>query len=304
MSATVETRRRYLLDNERFLGSVMLLPSVVYIIGLVGVPLVLAILYSFSDATTGNPGINLVGLDTFKAAVRDPTFLRALRNTFVITAISQLLVVVMANILAIALSAEFKGKWIARFLILLPWTTPVALGTIAWLWLLDSVFSPIDWILGRVGLISEGTNLHWLGEPGLALGSVIAVQVWRLLPLATVILLAGLSSIPKDITEAAEVDGAGFWRRLFEIRIPLLLPIIAVAILFGVVFTIVDMTVVFVLTRGGPVDATQVLPSWAFFKGIEGGSLSEGAAVAVFLFPVLVGVAALILRFARRAEVG
>ena len=304
MSATVEAPRRYLLDNERFLGSVMLLPAVVYIIGLVAVPLVLAILYSFSDATTGNPGIHLVGFDTFTAAIRDPTFLRALRNTFVITLISQVLIVVMANILAVALSAEFKGKWIARFLILLPWTTPIALGTIAWLWLLDSVFSPIDWILGKVGLIEEGSNLYWLGKPGLALGSVIGVHVWRLLPLATVILLAGLSSIPKDITEAAEVDGAGFWRRLFEIRIPLMLPIIAVAILFGVVFTIVDMTVVFVLTRGGPVDATQVLPTWAYFKGIEGGSLSEGAAVAVFLFPVLVGVAALILRFARRAEVG
>jgi multiple sugar transport system permease protein len=124
-----------------------------------------------------------------------------------------------------------------------------------------------------------------------------------MLPLATVILLAGLTSIPQDVREAAEIDGAGFWRRMFGIDIPLLLPISAVALLFGLVFSFTDMTVVFVLTRGGPQNATQVLASWAFFRGIEGGSLGEGAAVAVFMFPVLAGLAALILRMVSRAEV-
>lgn len=296
-------RRRYLLDSERFLGTAMLLPSVVYILGLVGVPLVLALLYSFSDITVGDPSIDLVGLDTFAAAVRTSTFRTALKNTFFFTLVSQLLVLVLAKALALALMADFKGKWFARFLILLPWTTPIALGTIAWLWVLDSVFSPIDWILRWFGLLGEGNNVFWLGRPGLAMGSVIAVHVWRMLPLATVIMMAGLTSIPKDITDAAEVDGAGFWRRLFEVTIPLMLPIMAVALAFGLIFTFVDMTVVFVLTRGGPINATQVLPSWAFFKGIEGGNLAEGAAIAVFLFPLLVGVAALMLRMARRAEV-
>jgi multiple sugar transport system permease protein len=135
------------------------------------------------------------------------------------------------------------------------------------------------------------------------MGSVIAVQAWRMLPLATVILLAGLTSIPQDVREAAEIDGAGFWRRMVGIEIPLLLPITAVALLFGLVFSFTDMTVVFVLTRGGPQNATQVLASWAFFRGIEGGSLGEGAAVAVFMFPVLAGLAALILRMVSRAEV-
>jgi multiple sugar transport system permease protein len=135
------------------------------------------------------------------------------------------------------------------------------------------------------------------------MGSVIAVQAWRMLPLATVILLAGLTSIPQDVREAAEIDGAGFWRRMFGVDIPLLLPISAVALLFGIVFSFTDMTVVFVLTRGGPQNATQVLSSWAFFRGIEGGSLGEGAAVAVFMFPVLAGIAALILRMVSRREV-
>ena len=122
------------------------------------------------------------------------------------------------------------------------------------------------------------------------------------MPLAAVILLAGLTAIPQDVKDAANVDGAGFFRQVFYIRIPLLLPIMAVAVLYGIVFTFTDMTVVYILTRGGPVDSTQVLASWAFFRGINGGALSQGAAIALFLFPVLVGVAALMLRLAKRAE--
>jgi multiple sugar transport system permease protein len=211
--------------------------------------------------------------------------------------------VVLATVLAFALRVDFRGKWFARFLILLPWTTPIAIGTIAWLWMLDSLFSPIDWVLGQVGLIQQGGHMYWLGKRGLAMASVIAVQAWRMLPLATVILLAGMSSIPQEIKEAAEVDGASFWRRLFSIEIPLLLPITGVAVLFGLVFTFTDMTVVYVLTGGGPQNSTQVLASWAFYKGINGGSLGQGAAIAVFMFPVLAGLAALILRMAQRAEV-
>jgi multiple sugar transport system permease protein len=135
------------------------------------------------------------------------------------------------------------------------------------------------------------------------MASVITVHVWRQLPLATVILIAGLSSIPQDLHDAAAVDGAGFWRRLFQITIPLVLPIMTVAVLFGMVFTFTDMIVIFVLTRGGPYDTTQVLASQAFFTGIMGGDLAEGAAISLFLFPVLVAAAFVFLRIARRAEV-
>jgi multiple sugar transport system permease protein len=129
---------------------------------------------------------------------------------------------------------------------------------------------------------------------------VIVVQTWRTLPLATVIVLAGLSSIPRDVEEQAQVDGAGYWRRLFGIQLPLLAPVLLVAVLFGVVFTFTDMAVVFVLTGGGPGNATQVLSSWAFYKGINGGNLSVGAADALFMFPVLLALAAVVLRFAAK----
>ncbi len=295
--------RRYLLDREGVLGSLLLLPSVAYLLALVAFPLVMAVLYAFTDITTGRPVLHFVGLETFRAALRDPVTRISLRNTIVFTVVSQLLVVILSTVLAFALRADFRGKWFARFLILLPWTTPIALGTIAWLWMLDSIFSPIDWVLAHLGLTQLGSHMYWLGKPHLAIASVIAVQTWRMLPLATVILLAGMSSIPDEIREAAEIDGARFWRRLVEIDVPLLLPITAVAVLFGVVFTFTDMTVVFVLTRGGPQNATQMLASWAFFRGIEGGSLGQGAAVAVFMFPVLAGLAALVLRIVHRAEV-
>lgn len=297
------------MDRESVLGPVLLLPAVVYIVALVGFPLVLALLYSFSSVTVGNQAINWVGLDTFRQAIANPTFRLALSNTLAFTLVSQVVVLVLANILALVLSASFPGKRLVRFLILLPWTTPIALGVIGWLWLLDGLYSPIDAVLRMVGLLGPdsmfgpGRNMLWLAKPDLAQASVVLVHVWRTLPLATVILLAGLTAIPQDIKDAANVDGAGFFRQLIYIRIPLLLPIMAVAILYGIVFTFTDMTIVYLLTRGGPpVDSTQVLASWAYFKGIEGGNLAEGAATAVFLFPALLGVAALMLRFARRAE--
>lgn len=301
---------RFVWDNERLLAALMIAPAILYIAVLVGFPFILAILYSLSDATTGDPSINFVGLTNFIAVIQDPVFQKSLKNTFIFTLVSQTLVIVLSKILALALLKEFKGKRIVWFLILLPWTTPIALGTIGWLWMLDSIFSPIDWVLRYAGLLGSqdailgvNSNLYWLGVPSLAMASVILIHTWRMLPLSTVILVAGLTAIPQEILDAAEVDGAGFWRRLFQITIPLLLPIIGIAVLFGVVFTFTDMTVVYILTQGGPFHSTQVLASWAFFKGIEAGDLAQGAAIALFLFPLMAGIAVLILRFVRRTEV-
>jgi multiple sugar transport system permease protein len=228
-------------------------------------------------------------------------FWTSLRNTFVFTAVSMFFIVLFGKVLANVLIADFRGRWLVRFLMLLPWTTPVALSTITWLWMLDSVFSPIDWVLREVGLIQN--NMFYLGQPTLAMASVIAVHVWRLVPLAAVIMMAGLLSIPKDVQEQALVDGAGYWRRMFEITIPLTAPVIAISALFGAIFTFTDMTVVYVLTRGGPTNETQVLASWAFFRGIEGSDIGQGAAIALFLFPLLLAAAVAILRAVRRMEV-
>ncbi len=303
-------RFRHIWDQERVIAPLLIAPAILYIAALVGIPFFMAIYYSLSDATIGDPTLNFVGLRNFQAVLMDPVFRQSLKNTLIFTFVSQIFVLVLSKILALALLQNFRGKWLVRFLILMPWTAPIALGTLGWLWMLDSIFSPIDWVLRYLGLLGTpgailgaNSNLYWLGVPALAMFSVILVHIWRMLPLSTVILLAGLTAIPQEILDAAEVDGAGFWRCLFQITIPLLFPILAIAFLFGIVFTFTDIAVVYVLTQGGPIHSTQVLASWAFFKGIEAGDLAQGAAVAVFLFPVMVGVAVLILRFARRTEV-
>ncbi|SCK13691.1 carbohydrate ABC transporter membrane protein 1, CUT1 family [Variovorax sp. HW608] len=292
-----------LLDDEHWLGRLLLAPAILYIALLVGFPFLVGLYYSVSDATVGTRVLHFVGLENFRLALASETFWQSLRNAVAFTLISQVLVVVLGKVLAMALYRDFRGKWLVRFLILLPWVAPISLGSIGWLWIFDPVYSIINWTARALGLLGMNVWPIWLGQPDLAMASVIMVNVWRLLPLATVIILAGLSSIPQDIHDAAAMDGAGFWRHLFRINIPLVMPIMLVALLFGIVFTFTDMIVIYVLTRGGPYDTTQVIASMAFFTGIQGGDLAGGAAIALFLFPVLVAVAILFLTLARRAEV-
>ena len=290
-------------DDEDWLWPALLAPAVLYIVLLVGLPFLLSLYYSVSDVTVASRQTHFVGLENFHRVVQSGTFWIALKNSVIFTVVSQFFVVVFANILAGALSADFRGKWLVRLLILLPWVAPISLGAIGWLWIYDSIYSIINWTARAVGILGPNDWPIWLGQPTLAMASIIIVQIWRIVPLATVIILAGLSSIPNDINDAAAMDGAGFWRRTFQITFPLVMPITLVAVLFGVIFTFTDMIVVFVLTRGGPYDQTQVLATWAFFTGIQGGDLAGGAAVSLFLFPVLVAVAVLFLRLARKTEV-
>ncbi len=300
-----------ILERESVLAPLMLTPVALYMVLLVGFPFLMAFVYSFSNVTVGNPEFQMVGFRNFAAVLHDPTFLKSLLNTCIFTFTSIATVLVLSNMLTELLMREFRFKWLIRFLIMLPWTAPIALGAIGYLWFLDSVFSPIDWLLRTWGLLGKPgdllgpmSNLYWLGRPDLAMASVIVVHVWRLLPLATMIRIAGMNSIPREVIEAAQVDGAGYFRRLFHIVLPLLLPVISVTVLFSTLFTFTDMTVVWVLTKGGPPDnSTQVLASLAFLKGIQGGDLAQGAAVAIFFFPVLAGVAAVVLRIAKKAVV-
>ncbi len=302
-STGARARRARVADDEAWLGRLMLAPAVVYILALVGLPFTLALFYSVSNVTVGSTGFRIVGLENFRQALENPTFVRALRNTFIFALISQALVLILATTLAIALQKNFRGKWFVRLLILMPWVAPISLGTIGWLWILEPIYSVINWTLRSIGIFGPNTWPIWLGQPRLAMASVITVHVWRLLPLATIILLGGLSSIPQDIHDAAQIDGANIWRHHFQITVPLIKPILLVALMFGLIFAVTDMIVIYVLTRGGPYDQTQVLATLAFFTGIDGGDLAAGAAIALFLFPVLAAGAIVLLRLARRSEV-
>jgi multiple sugar transport system permease protein len=285
------------------LGFAMFSPAILYIVLLIGAPFCLAIFFAFSDARIGNPSLHFVGLENFRSILASPSFRKAVVNSIVFTISAQIIVMVCANILSIALEKPFRGRGLVRYLILLPWVAPVSLGTIGWKWILDSIYSVITWVLVWAHVFKPYNAPMWLGEPKLAMASVILVHCWRLIPFSTVILLAGRTAIPREIPEAAAIDGAGFWRTLFQINLPMMVPIISVAVLFGTVFTFTDMTVVYILTAGGPFDSTQTLPSYAFATGIDGKDLAAGAAVSLFLVPVLVVVAYLMLRLAHRAEV-
>lgn len=296
-------RRRQLLEQRRFLAPALIGPAIVFILLLVGGPLILSVYLSLTDATAGALSGTFVGLDNFTSQWEDPNFVRAFRNTIVFTILANVIVVICASILAHFLIRDFRGKWILRFLILLPWAAPVALSTIGWLWIFDSLFSVVNWVLKRLSLVDQFNPPQWLGDPDLALAAITTVHAWRLIPFATVIMIAGLASIPKEVDDAARVDGATGLRKLWYVTLPLQLPIALIAVLFGIVFTATDMAVVYILTRGGPFNSTQMLPMWAFATGIQSGELGIGAAVALYLLPVLAIVTVLMLYFAKRVEV-
>jgi multiple sugar transport system permease protein len=306
-------RWRDVLEERRFLAPLLISPAVLYIGLLVGAPLGLAIYLSFTDATAGSLTGDFVGLRNYTEEWGSANFRRALRNTILFTLVSQAIVLVGAAILAHYLVRDFRGKWFLRFLILLPWAAPVSLGTIGWLWIFESTLSVVNWTAVRlqtgpldalgIDLIDPLDPPQWLGRPNLAMASVIAVHAWRILPFATVIFIAGLASIPAEVDDAAKMDGATGLRKLFYVTLPLQLPIALVALLFGIVFTATDITVVYILTNGGPFNQTQMLTMWAFQTGIRGSSLGAGAAISLYLLPILVLVSVAMLFFARRAEV-
>ena len=272
-------RRRWLnlFEQQRFLAAVLLAPAVLFITVLIGGPLLLAVYLSLTDAVAGLTG-EYVGLDNFRHAWEDPNFRRAIRNTVLFTLVSQAIVLLCAGLIAHALTKPIRGKWILRFMILLPWAAPVPLSTIGWLWIYDSLLSVVNWTLTHDLLAGPGEFYlykvvnavtpwtiepfnppQWLGDPTLALGAVISVHAWRIIPFAVVIFLAGLASIPAEVEDAAKVDGATGLRKFWYVTLPLQLPIATVALLFGIVFTATDMTVVYILTQGGPFNSTHML---------------------------------------------
>ena len=250
-------------------------------------------------------------------AWHDDNFRRALRNTLVFTLASQAIVVVGAAVLSNFLVRDFRGKWIVRFLVVLPWAAPVVLSTIAWLWLLDSLYSVVNWTLARLHLdnalvwvlgavhIEEGAQvpLQWLGRPNLALLAITIVHAWRILPFAVVIFIAGRASIPTEVEDAIEDRRRDRLEEALVRRRPAAASHRARRGALRDRLHRSRLRVVYILTHGGPFNSTQVLPTWAYAIGIDSGSLGEGAAISLFLFPLLVVVSVAMLFFARRAQV-
>jgi multiple sugar transport system permease protein len=297
------SRFRFIFDRRDVLGAIFVTPAILYVLLLVGLPFLMAAYYSVSAYTIYNPSWRFVGLQNFIDIIEDPTFIQTLWNTFLFTFGSQILGLILGKFGAMLLLRPFPGRKIVRALVILPWAVPVALATVAWEWMFDSLYSVINWTLIAVGLMTRAQAPNWLGTPDLAMLSVIIVNAWRFFPFAIVIFLAGMTSVPQDVIDAATVDGAGFWRKNYQIIVPMILPILAVGLIFGIVFTFTDMSVVYLLTQGGPVGATSVLGFAGFQTGIVSGDVSHGAAISLFMLPVLLVVVFAMLRFIRRREI-
>lgn len=297
------SRFRFILDRRDVLGAIFVSPAILYVLLLVGVPFLMAVYYSLSAYTIYDPSWDFVGLDNFADVIEDPTFRQTLYNTFVFTFGSQILGLILGKFGALVLLRPFPGRKFVRALVILPWAVPVALATVAWQWMFDSLYSVINWTLIWLGFITREQAPNWLGTPHLAMLSVIIVNAWRFFPFAIVIFLAGITAVPQDVLDAATVDGAGFWRRNYQIIMPMILPIVAIGLIFGIVFTFTDLSIVFLMTMGGPVGATSVLGFAGFQTGITSGDVSHGAAISLFMLPVLLVVVVFMLRFIRRREI-
>jgi len=294
---------RFLLDRADLIGPLLLAPAILYVFILVALPFVLALYYSVSAFTIFDPSYRFVGISNFVDVMRSDIFRRTLINTFVFTIGAQVIGLLLGKFAAMLLIKEFPGRGLARALVVLPWAVPVSLATLAWQWMFDSLYSVINWTLAAVGLISPDNHLQWLGQQDLAMLAVTVVHAWRLFPFGVVIFIAGFTSVPKDVLDAATVDGAGFWRRNYQIILPMIAPIVMIALIFGTVFTFTDLSVVYLLTKGGPMNGTQVLGSLAFQVGIMSGDVAHGAVICLFLFPFLLIAVVAVLRALRRREI-
>jgi len=288
-----------LLEDERWLAILLLLPTLVLLGLFITYPFAKGVLLSVTDAKVGVPG-TFVGMANFDKIWNDSIFRIAVRNTFVYTIVTTAFKLALGLWLAVLLDRHFKGKAFTRAFILLPFIIPTVLSTFAWKWMFDPTFSVINWALFKIGLIHG--RINWLGDPDLAMISIIIVNVWRGVPFYAISLLAGLQTISPELHEAAAIDGARPFQRFWYVTWPLLLPVTMVVVLFSVIQTFADFQLVYVLTGGGPANATQLFATYAYQIGVGTGLLSEGAAISLAMFPVLLVVVIVQLLYIRRVE--
>ena len=280
---TLRAMRRF-LDNRNVLGLAFMLPAGVLLLLFLTYPLGLGTWLGFTDTKIGRAG-QWVGLDNFNYLVGDAVALLSLFNTLFYTAVASVIKFALGLWLALLLNRSLPFKSFFRAVVLLPFIVPTALSALAFWWMNDAQFSVISWALMKIGLIDR--YIDFLGDPWNARFSVIAANIWRGVPFVAICLLAGLQTISPSLYEAAALDGATPWQRFRFVTLPLLTPIIAVVMTFSVLFTFTDFQLIYVITRGGPLNATHLMATLSFQRAISGGSLGEGAALATMMIPFL-----------------
>lgn len=294
------TRSRRLLSPEAVTGYSFVAPALLLMVGLIGFPFGLALWFSVTETWVGRPG-PFVGLANFVRLSQNGTFQQTLVNSLVYTVSAVLLKAVFGFALALLLLRITRFRRLIRGAILLPFVIPTALSTLAWWWMFEPTYSVFNWTGRALGLIQR--DIPWLSDPTLAKAAIITVNTWRGLPFFAVTILAGLVAIPQEYYEAAETDGASSWRRFRHVTVPLVKPVLGIVVLFSTILTLADFNIVYLMTRGGPMNSTHLFSTLAHQAGMTSGRLSEGAAISLFLFPMLVVIVIVQLQLIRRQTV-
>ncbi len=296
--ASFRVRARELLDREQVLGPLFVTPAVLLLLLLVAYPFGMALYLSLSNAFIGRPS-HFIGLKNFVNLWDGDAFRQTFQNAFVFTGSAVGLKLVLGTALALLLNQQLWFQRLIRGAVLLPWVIPTALSTLGWQWMFNSLYSVVNWTGIALGLL-DPPGPNWLGQKYYAMTAVVTVNVWRGLPFFAITILAGLVAIPRELYEAAEADGAGPVARFWYVTLPMLKPVLAIVVLFSTIFTFSDFNIVYVLTHGGPINSTHLFPTLARQIGLESGRIGEGAAISLYLFPVLAFVVWAQLRFVRR----
>ena len=296
---------RDLLEREGSLGYILMAPSLILLAIFMVVPFFSGIAFSLRSDRIGTPG-EWVGLDNYvRLLTRDTIFWNpdlsrpsVVKNTFIYTLYATIGKVILGMMLALLMNQTFRGRNLVRAALLLPYIIPTALSTLAWLWILDSTYGIISWSLKNLGLIK--VNIPFLGDPFLGMTSLVTVNVWRGVPFYAIGLLAGLQTIPQELYEAAAIDGANAWQRFVRVTLPLITPVLTIIVLFSIIQTFADFQLIYVLTRGGPANATHVFATYAYQIGMNAGELSMGAAISLFMFPFMLLFTIAVIWYQRR----
>jgi multiple sugar transport system permease protein len=302
-STAVRGKRRFsiatFLDRPASLGVLLMLPAVLLLMFFMAYPFLLGIWLSLTDSGIGRMG-HFIGLRNFADLLTDSVFFQTAGNTLVYAMVTVPFKALLGLGLALLLNNQFRFANPIRAAVMMPWIVPTALSSLGWFMIYDAVFSPISWLLKRLGLIT--TNLNFLGGPFLAIFSICLANIWRGIPFFAIVILAGLQAVPQELHEAASIDGAGSWHRFRHVTLPSILGVILIATLLSIIWTFSDFQLIYVLTKGGPANTTHIFGTYAYMIGLSATEIGMGAAIALYMFPLLTVFAILLLAYLRKKD--
>ncbi len=288
---------RSLLEREASLGLLLMLPGIVLLLVFMAYPFFLGLWLSLTDSMIGHAG-RFVALQNFITLLQDSIFRQTARNTFIYALVTVPFKLVLGLGLALVLNTAIPFRNAIRAGVLMPFIVPTALSSLGWLMLFDPIFSPFSWLLKHWGLITR--NINFLGSPGLAIISVMIANIWRGTPFFAITILAGLQAVPAELHDAAAIDGAGAWQRFWNVTVPTILAVMLISTLFSIIMTFADFQLIYVLTKGGPANETHIFGTYAYQIGLNATAIGQGAAIALYMFPILALLAVLLLHYLRR----